>query len=259
MIKFFICLVFFFIIFDLLTKNYVNPYKLIMIFGKKGSGKTTTLTALALDHVRKGWNVYSTIDIPFCNTFNVDDIGTFTFPPKSAVFIDEVGMIWDNRDFKNFKTNVRDFFKLQRQYKCKVYLFSQSFDIDKKLRDLTDEMYLLTNFCRVWSFQRRILKKIGISNGDQNNSGVSSLVDTYRFDLPFFGGWKFVFIPRYVKYFTSFDPKPLPYLPSSYVPANDEQTLLLSTWKWLLYSLKKLFLSFFYLCIYPFKTRSKKK
>ena len=50
--------------FLLLTQKYVNPYKLIMIFGKKGSGKSTTLTKLALQHIKKGWTVYSTELIP---------------------------------------------------------------------------------------------------------------------------------------------------------------------------------------------------
>lgn len=48
-------------------------------------------------------------------------------------------MIWDNRGFKNFPTEVRDYFKLQRHYKHVVILASQTFDVDKKIRDLADD------------------------------------------------------------------------------------------------------------------------
>lgn len=205
-----------------------------MIFGKKGSGKTTTLTKLALQHQKKGWKVYSTIDIPGCYIFDVEEIGKKTFPENSCILIDEVGMIWDNRDFKNFKPEVRDFFKFQRQYKLKVYLFSQTFDIDLKLRNLTDEMYLLTNQFRIFSVQRRILKRITISNASNNGSSVSSLVDEYKFDSILFGGLKFTFIPRYVYYFKSYDPKQLSYIEGKYYDMNDLQVKYLDSKEWIL-------------------------
>lgn len=221
-----------FLIFERSTRSYLNPYKLTMIFGKKGSGKTTLLTKLAIQHIKKGWSVYSTIDIPGTIKFNVDDIGYKVFPENSCVLIDEVGMIWDNRDFKNFKPAVRDYFKFQRQYKNKVYLFSQTFDIDLKLRNLTDEMYLLTNCIRVFSLQRRIIKRITINNASENSGGVSSLVDEYRFDSPLFGGWKFTFIPRYVAFFKSYDPKKLAYIDGQYLDRNELQEEYMRTRSW---------------------------
>lgn len=225
-------------VFERLTRKYVNPYKLIMIFGKKGSGKTTTLTKIALDEIKKKKKVYSTIEIPGTEVFEVDEIGYKTFPPDSVVLIDEVGMIWDSRDFSKFPKEVRDFFKFQRQYKIKVYLFSQTFDVDKKIRDLTDEMYLLKNFARVFSVQRRIIKRITISHADQNASGVSSLVDDYKFDIPLFGGIKIVFIPRYVVFFKSFDPKQLAYIDGKYMDMNELQESYLTNKGWFLGCLK---------------------
>ena len=52
----------------------------------------------------------------------IRDIGFKQIPPNSVLLVDEVGMIWDNRQFKNFKPEVRDWFKLQRHYRVKVYL-----------------------------------------------------------------------------------------------------------------------------------------
>lgn len=48
---FFICL---FFSFQISTLPYSNPYTLTMIFGKKGSGKTTTMTKLAHQALRRG-------------------------------------------------------------------------------------------------------------------------------------------------------------------------------------------------------------
>lgn len=209
--KLFLFFVLFFILFDKMTQSYLNPYKLIMVFGKKGSGKTTYLTKQAIKHIKKGWTVYSTVEIPGTIYIDVQDIGIYTFPANTLVLIDEVGMIWDNRNFKNFRTDVRDYFKFQRQYKNKVILFSQTFDIDLKLRNLTDEMYLLQNFARVFSIARRIDKRITISHGTEGQP--SSLVDDYNF-APIFtsGALQITWIPRWVCFFRSYDPKPLPYI-----------------------------------------------
>lgn len=244
--KIFVSIVLLFLIFERATRKYLNPYKLIMIFGKKGSGKTTNLTKIAIQHIKAGWIVYSTIDIPGTIKFNVNDVGYKVFPEHSVVLIDEVGMIWDNRDFKSFKPQVRDYFKFQRQYKNKVYLFSQTFDIDLKLRNLTDEMWLLTNVGRVFSLQKRIIKKITINNASENSGGVSSLVDEYKFDSPLFGGWKITFIPRWVAFFKSYDPKKLAVIEGEYLDRNELQEAYMKTRNWLFDSCKIAFLNVVY-------------
>ncbi len=236
----FLFLLVFYFVFDRLTRNYVNPYKLIFIFGKKGSGKTTTLTKIALDNIRKGYKVYSTIEIPGTYLFDIREIGIRTFEPNSVVLCDEIGMVWDARDFSKFPKYVRDFFKYQRQYKLKVYLFSQTFDVDKKIRDLTDEMYLLKNVARVFSVQRRILKTICIKDAAD---GTSSLSEDYKFDSILFGGIKLTFIPRYVSFFKSYDPKFLEFIQGEYLDLNELQEKYIDTRKWLLDQLRLVFLA----------------
>ena len=146
---------------------YRNPYKLFMVFGKKGSGKSTLMCKLALKYAKRGRPVYCNTPIPGTYYFDVDKIGFEGFPEDSVILIDEVGMIWDNRNFKTFKPEVRDYFKLQRHYKHTVYLFSQTFDVDKKLRDLTDNMYLIRNFFNCFTIARRITKTITIVHAGQ--------------------------------------------------------------------------------------------
>ncbi len=79
-----------------LAYRYRNPYKLIMVFGKKGAGKTTFLTKLAYQYQKKGRPVYSTEWAPGVRMFDVQKIGQMSFPENSVIFIDEVGMVWDN-------------------------------------------------------------------------------------------------------------------------------------------------------------------
>ena len=206
--KIIIAIVTIFFIFHYFTKEYLNPYKLIMVFGKKGAGKTTYLTKTAIKAIKKGKKVYSTIEIPGTTLFDPSDIGFYDFEPESIVLIDEVGMVWDNRDYKNFKPQTRDFFKLQRHAKLKIYLFSQTFDIDKKLRDLTDEMYLLNNRLRIWSSARRIDKTITISKSvdAEGNKMNSTLVEDYKFaPIIFPGSLELTFIPRWVVFYDSYE------------------------------------------------------
>lgn len=203
------CIALFYIIW--LVLKFRNPYRLIMIFGKKGSGKTTLITKLAFKYWRKGRPVYSTIYTPFSQLFDVQSIGQMVFPEESVVFIDEVGMIWDNRNFKAFRTDVRDYFKLQRHYKNTVYLFSQSFDVDVKLRNLTDHMYLTKCYFGIISVARKIRRNIVLV--EATAEGESRIADNLEFTnilTWLFDGAIFTWVPRWVKYFDSYTRADLP-------------------------------------------------
>ena len=103
------------------------------------------------------------------------------------------------------------FFRFQRKYKIRCYLFSQSFDIDKKIRDLVDEMFLMQNVFRVFSYGKRILKKITLTQAQSDRP--STIAENLKFDSFLFfwcGSRFFTFIPKYSKWFTSFNPPELP-------------------------------------------------
>lgn len=184
-------------------KKYINPYKLYMIFGKKGSGKSSYLVKLALMYKKKGYNVYTNMQdmmVKGVKIFNEDDLGQYVPEEKSVILFDEAGMKFDNRNFKNFKTDTRDFFKLQRHYKVIVYLASQSFDVDKKLRDLTDKMYLVTNIGIIYSLIRPIKKSITLT--ESTSEAESRIAENLRFEWLF--SWKLVKLTKYIKYFQSY-------------------------------------------------------
>lgn len=209
------------LLYHLLTLQYLNPYKLTMVFGKKGSGKTTLLAKLAIKYLRQGIPVYSTEDIP--GTYKLDPalIGTVAFPEGAVVLVDEVGMIWDNRNFKSFSAAVRDWFKLQRHYKLHVYLFSQTFDVDKKIRDLVDDMYLVERKFRVFSYAKRIICKPQLIEADADHP--SQIVENLVFDSLFWcwcGSRRFTFIPKYAKFFDSFSVPALTDYAFEQIPTN---------------------------------------
>lgn len=200
------CLVLGFIaIFCFVTRNYVNPYKLIFVFGKKGSGKSTLLTKLAIKYSRKKWSVWTTENIP--GTHNIDDpklIYRMDFPERSCILIDEVSLIWDNRDFKSMDKKVVEWFRYQRHHKCRVYFFSQTFDIDKKLRDLADDMFLVNKYFRVFVIAKHIIRKpVVVHPGPDSPARID---DDMVVDGPllwFFGGRITAFIPYWSKFFDS--------------------------------------------------------
>lgn len=196
-----------------LTYKYRNPYKLVMVFGKKGSGKTTFLAKTAYRYLKKGYPVFSTEKIPGVIRFDVENIGKVTFPENSVILIDEVGMVWDNRNFKTFKPEVRDYFKYQRHEKHIVYLFSQTFDVDVKLRNLTDCMYLCTCHFGWLSIARKIKRDIVLVQpmGDSE----SRIADNLEFEpiiLSLFGARTcvFTFIPHWAPLFDSHEKLGLP-------------------------------------------------
>lgn len=187
--------------------KYRNPYKLIMVFGKKGSGKTTFLTKLAYEFVKKGGvRVYCT-DPTIANTytFNPKDLGTFDFEENSLVLIDEVSLIWSNRDFKSFSRSVDRWFRLMRHKRCSCYMFSQTFDVDKKIRDLVDGMYLMTKKFNCIAWAKQISKSMVLTEaeGDQPSS-IAENLHFVSFLLWPFGSRIFTWIPKYSKMFDSF-------------------------------------------------------
>lgn len=202
-----------FLFWHLATKKYINPYKLVFIFGKKGSGKSTHLSKLAFKSLIKNKKVYSTEHIEFdykgkhysTIDFNPRYIYTYEFAIGSVILIDEVSLIWSNRDFARMDPKVIEWFRYQRHYKISCYLYSQSFDIDKKLRDLTDDFQLVTKFARVWSISRHMVRKpVVVHPSAEAPARIDDDIIEDGLLLAPFGGMSIAFIPYWAKLFDSF-------------------------------------------------------
>lgn len=211
-----------YIIWDRLTYKYVNKWRLTFVCGPKGSGKTSDLTKRCVKAIRKGQKVYCTEYIP--GTYHIDaskDIGKYDFEPNSLVLVDEAGMIWDSRKYKDFPTYVRDWFKLQRHYKLNVVLYSQDWDIDKRIRLLCDELYILDKKARVFSIGKGIYKKITIND---STAEATSNVDHNLHFMPLLSprSRTFTFIPKWAGLFDSFIAPKLDFKPFEQVPIPEE-------------------------------------
>lgn len=195
------------------SRKYVNPYRLYMVFGRKGSGKTTYMVKVAYRYYKAGWNIFCNSEIPFATRIDITTLGEFVPPPHSVLLVDEVGMIWDNRQYKNFRNDVRDYFKLQRHYKNIVYLFSQTFDIDIKLRNLTDAMYLCTCPVPFISVVKRIKRTIVlVQPGPDAEGRISDSLEFVPWFMNIFGykAFQLTYIPRWTKYFDTTERPKLP-------------------------------------------------
>lgn len=186
--------------------KFANPYKLIMVFGKKGAGKSTYMAKLVQQYnKKKGWTCFSDSPIPGAYLIETTDIGKVQFPEKSLIIVDEAGILFNNREWKNFSGAQRQYFKLQRHYKHRVILCSQSWDVDLTLRLLADHLELLINYFNVLTVSKQIKRKIVVTEatGDQESRIADQLVISPFIMTPF-GARHFIWIPKYAKLFNSY-------------------------------------------------------
>lgn len=185
--------------------KFYNPYKLFFICGKKGSGKSTLITKLAFEHNKKNWNCYSTEHTPGCYYLPPELLGRVWIPKHSVIFIDEVGLLWHCRDYKSFPKHLREYFKLMRHYGHRVYLFSQSFDVDKSIRQNADYLYILNNYFAVLSIARRLITKLVVVDATgESESRIADNLVIQPILFAMFGTAIFTWVPHWAQYFDSF-------------------------------------------------------
>lgn len=186
-----------------LQRKFMSPYTLTYIFGLKGAGKSTFMVKMMLEDLKNGWDVFtnmSDVCIPGVAIFDIKDLVDKAPPMHSAVYIDEAGLVWDNRSFKDFDKGYTEYFKLQRKYKNKVVINSQALDVDKKIRDLVDRMYLMTNVFGCIGVARPLRRTIKVLEAQGNSESRLAM------NLQFEGitKFKFFWMPSYWKFFDSF-------------------------------------------------------
>ncbi len=232
-------------VYTFIGRKFRNPYTCIGLFGLPGCGKTTLSTKLAYEHLNNGWIVYSDIRIPGTYYFDIEEWdGTFTPPPDTVLILDEIGIYFSNRDFAKFKKTLLYWFKMHRHYKVKIIYNSQSYnDMDKKIRDLTDELMIIRRFAHLWTIARYIGKKMDISNDTTNENNVGGKIIEkyfYRIQLP-----KFCYIPHWGMFFDSFDKKELQHIEGTFIEMDDTQRQIIKLSKYLKYKLYRFFKSSF--------------
>lgn len=195
-----------------LTVKYLSPYTLDIYFGRKGCGKSSTLQHLADKYNKRGWKCFCDIGNTFqsfVTEIDCDVIYQYKLPHNSVVFIDEINLKWDNREFKKFDKRLQKYFRKQRHKKVKVIMFSQTYDCDLKIRNLADRLILLNKRFRVFSIGTPYVKSpVVLTSLETQNEGRIS--DDF-IKLPF---WQkeFTFIPKWVNTYNSFEDDDSDYL-----------------------------------------------
>lgn len=201
--------------------KYDMKYDFTLIFGKKGSGKTSFLAKMALKYSKRGITVFCTEEhVENTCYIPLDFVGKFWLPENSLLLIDELSVAYNSRSFKTTSLDVLKYFKYSRHNRVKIIAFTQVFDdSDKQIRMLADKMYLAKNM-GFFAVYRRIRKVIDIRT---NADGVGQIVDSFE-KCPILGKGNTLFcsLSRYRKYFDSYSRLDIPDLPM--LPAADLDT-----------------------------------
>lgn len=188
---------------DMWLSLFKPRYSFDIYFGVPGSGKTTYAAYIAKKCLKKNIPVWSNVPIKGTYRLNTqEDIGKVMIS-NGHIIIDEAGIEYNNRDFKNFPKEATRFYKFHRHYKTSVHVFSQGFDdMDKKLRTLATRLFVCKKSLIPFMIYRyEISKKVGV------NDLTKEICDEY-FKRPFSGKW--IFSPVLWKLFDSYSHDVLP-------------------------------------------------
>lgn len=181
-------------------------------FGVPGCGKTTNLVKLArreLKRLKKKYEEIFTINFECdgCIPIEYNDLAEFKFK-NCLILIDEITMDADNRSFKTFPKEIRDFFILHRHLGIDIVYATQNYEnVDKKIRDLTNDLWYMSKsvvpLLNAFTVSKKIYRNINI------NEYTSELTLGYRFcnflEMIFSSNMEITLRRKYYKYFDTFD------------------------------------------------------
>lgn len=177
-------------------------------FGVPGVGKSTILAKEYKKNRKKYAHIYTiNLQLKGVEMITKEDLELFKFK-NTLILWDEITMDADNREFKSFSKDLRDFFILHRHLGCDIIYATQNFEnVDKKVRDLTCELWYMNKsvvpFFRSFTTAKRIYRQVNI------NEHTSELTLGYRFcnflESIFVSNFKLVFRRKYYKLFDTHD------------------------------------------------------
>lgn len=189
----------------LLTKP---PVPCRMVIGKPGAGKSTLMVRSIYRSKKAGRRVVCT------DQHIADRMGVEYVPAQSLLssgirdcdlYIDEAGLEYDNRSYKTFSRDLLEFFKLHRHLGVSITLYSQQYDIDKKIRDVCDGFSLVRPILGFFILERYVDIVIRIIGADKSTDGVARIVDDLERRSILRRGLHIYFAPRWWRCFDSYD------------------------------------------------------
>lgn len=152
-------------------------------------------------------HVYTNFYCEGAEIIDFKDLGKYkTY--DSLIILDELAMDADNRKFKTFPDEIRDFFILHRHLGTDIIYATQSYEaVDLKIRFLTQELWYMSKsvlpLLRGFTYAKRIYRAINI------NEHTSELILGYRFcnllESFFVRNIQICWRRKYYKKFDSFD------------------------------------------------------
>ncbi len=177
-------------------------------FGVPGSGKSTVLVKEFRRNRKRYDHVYTiNLQIEGVEMITKEDLEKYKFV-NTLILWDEITMDADNREFKSFSKDLRDFFILHRHFGNDIIYATQNFEnVDKKVRDLTCELWYMSKsvvpLLSMFTTCKRIYRKINI------NEHTSELTLGYRFcnfiESIFVSNFKIIIRPLYYRFFDTHD------------------------------------------------------
>ncbi len=143
-------------------------------FGVPGSGKTSMAALLSRFSQNEHVKVLSNFELKGAYQVQASDLGVYdmSFDGDGChCILDEASSDFDNRNFKSFaKSEAKDYFSFHRHQNNMVDVFSQGYDIDKRIRDRTASsgLFHLKKFVIPgFVFYRQIRKILFIKKDDK--------------------------------------------------------------------------------------------
>lgn len=177
-------------------------------FGVPGAGKSTILVKEWKKLKKKYNHVYTiNIEIKGVEKITKEDFRKYRFE-NSLILWDEITLDYDNRNFKDFTQEDKDAWLLHRHTGCDIIYATQNYEnVDKKIRDLTQDLWYLSKsvipLFQQFTATKRIYRTINI------NEHTSELTLGYRFcnliESFFVSNFKLVYRRLYYKYYDSWD------------------------------------------------------
>lgn len=181
--------------------GFIRKCSIELYFGIPGAGKTTFAAYLAAKAFKKKRPVFSNVFIKGAYQYKKSDLGKYCIE-NALVIMDEAGLEFDNRKMSMTDDEIY-FMKYHRHYQNDVIFFSQGLDVDIKIRKLAQHLYLLVpSLIPGFILRKAIDRKVGIDDNGQ-------IIDKFSFRSPLAGGYRWIFAPRFRKYFDTLERKQL--------------------------------------------------
>ena len=190
-----------------------GKYAIKCFIGGPGSGKSSTAQYIVMENAKKGLPTWSNFSLTGAYKLDANDLGKYDFcildkfgnrKYGGTLLLDEAGIDFNSRYWKEMSKDVIEFLKLHRHYCLDVYFFSQGVDMDITIRRLAQLFYKLD---KPWYLLGKYTTLIPVHTTLVIENGKWELhyeADTSIFSrhfIPIFKTWK---------YFDSFEVPELP-------------------------------------------------